>query len=133
MTLEQILADMTAALQPLTTEIPELQISPYLNNNPTPPSLDIYPAETFQVGAGFGVGEKQLSWTVRARVSASDPEAGSRLLLRLLDSQDAASVEAALQDVAAVAKDGVVSGFRVYPDETAGQLLGCEWQMETFA
>jgi hypothetical protein len=132
MTLEQAVQAMAAALQTIKTQIPELQVYPYFNLTPTPPSLDIYPAEPFQQGAGFGVGEKKVSWTVRARVSQADPQAASQLLLRLLDTEDAASVEKALQNTAVVANEGQVSGFRVYPDETAGSLLGCEWQTEMF-
>ena len=35
--------EMAAALEPLEVEIPGIQIVAYLNSNPTPPSIDIYP------------------------------------------------------------------------------------------
>jgi hypothetical protein len=134
-TLEDAVAAMAAALEPLRDEIPELQIYPYMNNNPTPPSIDIYPAEPFQEGAGFGVGEKQVRWTVRARVSTNDPESASLLLLRLLDCGHAASVEQALAGngagpVAVVPNDGQVSGFRVYDSDTG--VIGAQWEMVMF-
>lgn len=135
MTLLEAVEGMAAALEPLTLEIPGLQIHPYFNNQPTPPSIDIYPADSFQQGAGMGVGEKQVTWTVRARVSPADPVAASTTLLRLLDANDPASVEAALANgdpEAVVGTDGAVSGFRVYQDEATGALLGCEWQLEVF-
>ena len=93
----------------------------------------MYPGDPFQTGAGFGVGEVQLFFTVRGRVSTADQEAGQKLLLRLLDPNDPASVEAALEDVAVVVPEGV-SGFREYLEETAtnGRLLGCEWRVTTF-
>lgn len=121
------------ALALLEGEVEGLQVTPYLNANPTPPSLDVYPGDPFQTGAGFGVGESQVFFTIRARVSTADGEAGQRLLLRLLDPDDAASVEAAVADLAAVAPEGV-SGFREYLEEAAtnGRLLGCEWRVTTF-
>jgi hypothetical protein len=55
------------------------------------------------------------------------------LLLRLLDPNDAASVEAAVDDVATVVPEGV-SGFREYLEEQVsnGRLLGCEWRVSLF-
>jgi hypothetical protein len=125
---------LAAALDPITLEIPGLQITPYLNPNPTPPCLDVYPGDPFQTGAGFGVGQSQLYFTIRGRISTADSEAGQQLLLRLLDPTDAASVEAAIEDVATVVPDGV-SGFREYLEDQAanGRLLGCEWRVSTFS
>jgi hypothetical protein len=133
-TLQEAVDAMTAALEPLTVEIPELQVYGYWNRNPTPPSIDIYPADPFQEGAGYGVGDKRVAWTVRARVSVADQEAGTRLLLRLLDTNDPASVEAALaaEDVAVIGNDGAVSGFRTYSDVSDADLLGTEWRVEMF-
>src|SRR5262249_33191576 len=100
---------------------------------PTPPSLDVYPGDPFQTGAAFGVRNPQVFFTVRSRVSTADTEAGQQLLLRMLDPQDPASVEAALQDVATVVDEGV-SGFREYLEDAnnGGRLLGCEWRVSTF-
>lgn len=132
MTLEEAITEMTGALEQLTTEIPGLQITGYFNPQPTPPSIDIYPADPFQEGAGFGVSQKKVAWTVRARVSTADPLSASQTLLRLLDVNDPASVEAALQDVAAVPNDGTVSGFVRFTDDPSGDLLATQWRMEMF-
>jgi hypothetical protein len=132
-TLEEQLAEMTAALEPLTMEIPGLQVHPYFNVNPSPPSIDIYPGDPFQEGAGMGVAEKRVFWTVRARVSAADPQSASQLLLRLLDVEDSASVEAALLEAeAVVSNDGSVSGFTRYADDQTGDMLGVQWRVEMF-
>jgi hypothetical protein len=131
-TLLEAVQEMTAALEPLTVEIPGLQIYAYWNQHPTPPSIDIYPAEPFQEGAAYGVGDKRVYWTVRARVSLADQEAGTKLLLRFLDTQDPASIEAALSDVAVIGNDGLVSGFRTYTDTADTDLLGSEWRVEMF-
>jgi hypothetical protein len=129
----QMAVEMAEALDPLTLEIAGLQIVPYLNTNPTPPSIDIYPGAPFQTGAGFGVGSSQIWWTVRARVTTVDQQAGYQLLLRMMDPNDPASVEAALADTATVTPEGV-SEFREYVEQPAenGRLLGCEWRVSTF-
>jgi hypothetical protein len=89
----------------------------------------VYPGDPFQLGAGFGVGANLVFFTVRARVSKADQD-GQKLLLRLLDPTDPASVEAAIMaaDAGAIGNEGSVSGFR---DDTDG-LLSCEWRVEVF-
>jgi hypothetical protein len=133
MTLAEAIQNMVDALEPLMLEIPGLQVSGYFNPNPSPPSIDIWPADPFQEGAGFGVGEKKVAWNVRARVGLADPEAGSRLLLRLLDCEDPASVEAALAvgANAVVGADGQVSGFVRFTDDVF-DLLATQWRVEMF-
>ena len=133
MTLAETMEAIADALQPLSSEVEGLQVYAYLNSNPTPPSLDIYPGAPFQTGAGFGVGQSQVWFTIRARVSTADQEAGMKLLLRMMDPNDAASVEAAIADTATVSPEGV-SEFREYLEDssTNGRLLGCEWRVSTF-
>jgi hypothetical protein len=131
--LNELVNDIATALEPLTVEIPELQVYAYYNPLPTPPSIDVYPSEPFQEGAGFGVGQKRVWFTVRARVNVADPLAGSQLLLQLLDANDAASVEAALAAIDVVVDDqSSVSGFRRYSDDQGDGLLGCEWRVGAF-
>ena len=71
-TLADAQAEIAAALQPLTVLVEGLQVYGYMNTNPTPPSLDVFPGDPFQTGAGFGVGESQLFFTIRGRVSTAD-------------------------------------------------------------
>jgi len=133
MTLAGIMGDIATALEPISAQIPGLQVYPYLLANPTPPALDIYPGAPFQTGAGFGVGSSQVWFTIRARVSTADQESAMLLLLRLMDPNDAASVEAAIADQAAMTPEGV-SEFREYLEDTDGngRLLGCEWRVSVF-
>jgi hypothetical protein len=132
-TVAELQMALGTALGSIAGEVDGLQVYPYLNVNPTPPSVDVYPGDPFQSGAGFGAGQAQVFFTVRARVSTADNESGQQLLLRMLDPQDPASVEAAVEDVATVMPDGV-SGFREYLEESAtgGRLLGCEWRVSAF-
>jgi hypothetical protein len=121
--------EIVAALETLTGVIPELQVYGYRNPNPTTPSLDLYPAPTFQTGAAFGVTEKQVVYVVRARVAQNDPEAAQRVLLRLLDPDDTASVEAALAGAdAVVGNTQNVTGFQ---DDVDG-MLSCTWEAGVF-
>ena len=133
MTLAETMQEIASALEPISAQIEGLQVYPYLLSNPTPPALDIYPGAPFQTGAGFGVGQSQVWFTIRARVSTADQEAGMELLLRMMDPNDPASVEAAIAETAAVTPEGV-SEFREYVEDTAsnGRLLGCEWRVSTF-
>jgi hypothetical protein len=134
LTLAQLIDEVAESLRPLATVIPDLQVYGFWNDNPSPPSLDVYPGSPFQDGAGFGAGNNRVYLTVRARVSMADPEAGQKLLLRLLDPGDAASVEVALGNAdAAVVPDGV-AGFTQYADDTSAveRMLGCEWRVSRF-
>lgn len=137
-----VMEAIAADLQPLADVVEGLQVVPYLNPNPTPPSIDIYPGAPFQTDAGFirydedsgqVTPQRRLHFTIRARVSTADVESGQRLLLRMLDPTDPASVEAALVDSAVVESEGV-SEFREYIEDTAenGRLLGAEWTVTTF-
>jgi hypothetical protein len=133
MTTTELWDAIAAALVPLGAEIDGLQVlgRGMLNPNPTPPSLDVYPGDPFLTGAGMGVGQSRAYFTIRARVGTADSEAGQRLLVRLLDPQDPASVEAAVQDVAVVVPDGT-SGFREYDAGEGNRLLGAEWRVSQF-
>ena len=133
MTLAELLAEVAAALEPLRGEIPDLAIYPGWSDTPTPPALDVYPASPFQTGAGFG-GGNQAFLTVRARVQMADPGAGQLLLLRLLDREDPASVEMALEQIDVGVTEGGVSGFTQYADDAPvnERMLGCEWRVTTF-
>jgi hypothetical protein len=135
--ISDIVEALTTALEPLVDGIPDLQLYPYLNINPTPPSIDVYPGDPFQTGLGYGP-DRELFFTVRARVSTADAEEGQKLLLELLEPN--AGVEAALiadqtlggaVSSLAVALDGV-SGLRQYVTDTptGGSLLGCEWRVQ---
>ena len=121
--------ELVTALEQLQDEIPELQVYGYRNPNPTPPSIDVYPAGTFQEGSGFGEAEKRVFYVIRARAAMNDPEAGQRILLRLLDPDDPASVEAAAATVdAVVGAEQTVTGFTDEPDG----MISATWEVGMF-
>lgn len=138
MSLIDVVEALAAALAPIGSTIEGLQVLPYMNQNPTPPSIDIYPGTPFQTGSGFG-DEAELFFTVRARTTFADSVAGQQGLYRLLDPAGPESVRAALEadqtlggavQSLAVIDEGV-SGFTEYIEDaaTGGRLVGVEWRV----
>jgi hypothetical protein len=137
-TLVEVVEAMAAALEPIAATIDGLQILPYMNPNPTPPSLDIYPGTPFQTGSGFG-DEAEIYFTVRARTTFADHIAGQQGLYRMLDPAGPESVQAHLEtdqtlggvvQAVAVVPEGV-SGFTAYLEDaqSGGSLVGVEWRV----
>lgn len=134
MTLDDARAEIVAALAPVAAIVGDLQVYDYWNDAPSPPALDVYPGTPFLDGAAFDVASARVYFTVRARVEMADVEAGQKLLYRLLDVGDVASVEAALYEADwGVVPEGV-SGFTTYADDAVAteRLLGCEWRVSKF-
>jgi hypothetical protein len=136
--LATVVEAMAAALAPLAATIDGLQVTGYMNINPTPPSIDIYPGTPFQTGSGFG-DEAELYFTVRARTTFADHVAGQQGLYLLLDPAGPESVQAHLEadqtlggtvQAVAVVPEGV-SGFTEYVEDvqTGGRLVGVEWRV----
>lgn len=119
--------------------VENLQVDGRLMFNPTPPAIDIYPADPFQAELAMGPGNRELFFLVRARV-AGDHEAQQDLLLSLMDPSGSTSLAAALESN--VTLGGVVdnlvvggpSGFGVFPEPlpNTGTLLGCTWTVEVW-
>ena len=82
-------------------------------------------------GRGSGSAKPSVFWTVRARVSTADQEAGYRLLLRLLDPNDEVSVETALAEHGYVmgSEEGVV-GVPGVPGGPADERQAARLRME---
>lgn len=120
------------ALEPVKDEIPELTIYKFMHDAPSPPALDFYPAPVFQTGGGFGAGNNQMFWIVRARAQWMDLEAAQTFLYRLLDPTDPASVEVALANANLTVEE--VSGFTLYGDDAplSERMVGCDWKATTF-
>lgn len=116
-------------------DLGEVQVSSTMTLVPTPPSIDIFPAEEFTEQIGFGVGVNRLNFTVRARVGTVANVEGQELLLSLMDPNGDASLAEALLAIALVVGGTsyalVVTGptgFQVYRDVGgAGDLIGCQW------
>lgn len=119
--------------------VSELQVSPRLLVNPTPPAVDIYPADPSQEDAAFGSFSSLTLWTVRARVTTVDHDANQDLLLDLLEPYGSTSVRAALltdKTLGGLAEGMDVdrpTGMTVYPAlEGTASYLGCEWRVRIY-
>jgi hypothetical protein len=138
----EIVEALAAALEALREDIPDLQIYPYWLASATPPTIDIYPSDPFQIGMGFGPrGGWEMFFTVRARVTTADSDAGQQLLYQMLEPET--GVVAALVadqtlggvvDTLGLGEDGGgsgTSGLREYVEDVAtnSRLLGAEWRV----
>jgi len=129
---EQITDQLCGTANPV---IVDLQVDARLIPNPTPPAIDIYPGTPFTEAIAFGRTSRQYWFTVRARVSTADNEAGQDLLLSMMDDGSDESVEAAIISVReyAGAKLGDIEGpseFGVFRDSGGEEsLLGCTWRV----
>jgi hypothetical protein len=121
-----------------------LTVSAYMWFNPTPPAIDIFPADPSAEDAAFGPSSLKL-WTIRARVAAVDEEGNQDILLALLEDSGATSLRAAILGSDTTLRDLVEgldldqpTGFQVYRTLAGadfshqGQLLGFEMRMKTF-
>lgn len=137
------LLELTAAIanqleQRLTPVIDVLQVTSQMNRNPTPPAVDLYPADPFQEPDAYGHPvQQQAVWTVRARVNTADVDYGQTLLLEMMDPASPKSVLAALAVDASfnnTCQDSTVeslSGYIQYTDPGSMELLGCQWRLRT--
>jgi hypothetical protein len=123
-TTAEIIEAVAASLDPLTSEIAGLQITSGMNPNPSPPSIDVYPADVSALPVSQDGWEE--SFTVRARVSTPDDLAAQEVLMSLMDSSGPTSViEAIKADTTFTFAVDERSGFQPYP----GDYLGCEWRV----
>jgi hypothetical protein len=126
--------------------VPDLQVFSRMTWNPSPPTIDVYPAPEFQAGLGFGRDTSELNFTVRARVNTPDYEGAQDLLLAMMDPQADTSVAAAITAAGTTSPAKTLGGsvenvtvggptdFGVFtdPSPNAGSLMGCTWNVRVF-
>lgn len=113
-----------------------LQVWPLLIMNPTPPCIDIYPADPFSDQIAYGPDRNRENFfIVRARVDPVDTDSAQQLLLQLMDDQADTCVAAAVRSdrtIGGLVQDVSVqgpTGITVYsPTGSEGYLIGCEWR-----
>lgn len=119
----------------LLDAIPNLQVEPLLLWNPTPPAIDIYPADPFQEQTTFGNRNDIVYLSVRARVNTPDHEGAQEVLLSLMDPRADTSVQQALlsdRTLGGTVTDVTLfegpSNYGIFPDPSGqGAYLGCTW------
>jgi hypothetical protein len=136
-TLAQILDAMAEQIRDVTETITDVdvQVEPRWIVNPSPPTIDMFPADPSidQTLRGFGdeLGGELI--TVRARVGMSDSIEIQNLLLAFMDDEDPLSIALALGD------DKTLGGYAGSLDVRdrsgyvrvleGGDYLGCLWQV----
>ena len=112
--------------------IENLQVTPFMEFNPTAPCIDVYPADPFTSTSAYS-GVREENYTVRARVGTPDNIAGQQLLLSMMDAASTVSVAKAIRADRTLggkvgqAVVGDVSGFSQFPISQDSQLLGATW------
>lgn len=140
MSLTGLMDEMADTLRTAFSAVTDVavQVEGRMNDNPTPPSIDIYPGDPFTgtEAAAFTDEAGEVIFTVRARVDTADNYAGQELLLAMMDITDGLSVATALQDdqtlnghASSVYVQGP-SGYVQFIDAgQQGALLGCSWSV----
>jgi len=142
----EILDEMAAQiLAVLEDEVDfEIQVIPRMVINPTPPTIDMYPGDVARGldSAAFGDTLGEYLFTVRARVSMADQDAGQDFLLRLMDDTDelnladALLVDPTLNGLAASMDVRDPSGYREYllpGTDPRGALIGFQFTAHVIA
>lgn len=115
-----------------------VQVEPLRVFTPSPPTIDIFPADEFRAldGAGFGDVYGHHRFTVRARIDTGDADASQEILVDMMDDESDYCVARALLDeptLNGLAADLTVEsfpGFRQYVDPgEGGAYLGVEWSV----
>lgn len=134
MSLTGVMEALADQIETNLTAVENLQVTATLNLDPTPPSIDIYPSETFMEGLTFGKGNVSYRLAVRARVSTAAHEEGQQLLLAMMDPLGASSMHQAILDdrtLGSACSSVTVEGptaFGIYTDAGGvGSLLGAVW------
>lgn len=114
----------------------DVQVTPRMNFNPSPPSIDMYPGDAGRDSLTAAFDDASGGWfiTVRARVLTADYEAGQNNLLAFMDDEDDRSVVLAVLDEPTISGTATSvdlssqSGYTLFPtSDGAGAYLGCLW------
>jgi len=114
------------------SDIEDLQVEPSMMWNPTPPAIDMYPADPFFADIAYGQ-VSELSFVIRARVNTPDREGAQELLLSLMDPGSDTAVRTALfadQQIGNTVQNsycGPPSEWGFFTDPGGSALLGCTW------
>jgi hypothetical protein len=135
-TLAELMDAMADQIRGVLDDVTDIavQVEPRWVSNPTPPCIDIYPADPSadQELRAFSELMGEPLFTVRARVDMADTTAGQDLLLALMDDTDPLSVAAALEESNL---DGLATSVDVRSRSgyvrvlEGGEFLGCLWQV----
>ena len=109
------------------------QVVAGLNLDPTPLSIDVYPAEPFNDddSEGFGDPSYGFRYTVRARMHTADSIVSQQHIVDLMDADEGMAValedDQSLNGLASSVKVEGPTGLRPYRGKGESIMVGCEW------
>lgn len=140
--LAAIRAGLVTNLNVLKTTYQDMQISPYVLSNPTPPVIWIKPTqgnvtEYHQAMATIANPDSQFTWTLTIQAFCGGGDISAQATLdELLDTKGAHSVKAAIESdktLGGAAEDLIVRrciSYQEYQRADGTLLLGAEWIVE---
>jgi hypothetical protein len=130
-------ADIRAGITAALTAIPDMQASPYVLANPTPPSAHVMRGEIEYDQAMQG-GTHTWTMRVQAFVALTSDIGSATILDKFLAVDGIYSVKAAIEadrTLGGVIQDLHVTsatGETIYPRDQGGPVLGSEWTVEVW-
>jgi len=130
-----LMTQIAGEVIPASAEGIQVSTEGHLIWSPTPPSIDVYPAEEFQSQESFGLGNTTVFVNVRARVNTPEHDGAQSLILSLMDPRAATSVQQAIlsdQTLSGNVEQAMLSAgpsnYGIFPDPSGqGSYLGCTW------
>jgi acyl-CoA thioesterase len=136
-TLAAVMDALAAQIRSVVDDVTDVavQVEPRWVTNPSPPTIDIYPADPSSDPEFRAMGERLGAelLTVRARVDMADDIAAQDILLAFMDDTDPLSITAAIEEddtLGGVAQTLDVrsrSGYVRFVE--SGETMGCLWQV----
>jgi hypothetical protein len=133
------------ALARKVSEIPDLQVSPYMLSEPTPPAAHVFPTpieydETFQRGSdklmltlqvivSTGAGDR----AAQAKLDAFLEPFGPKSVKQKIEEPDTDGGEVTLGGIVDDLRVTRCEGYRLYQREGRAPVLGSEWIIEVAA
>lgn len=130
-----------ALVEQIDAELPDVQCSPYILSDPTPPALHVAPGE-IEYDLAFGRGMDSMMFTLTAFVALPNDIAGQMLLDELMAPAGPTSIKRAVEpDRAHMDLGGLVysarvvscGGYRRFNLANIGEVLGADWTVEVKA
>jgi len=134
----ELMTQIASEVIPPSAEGIQVSTEGHLIWSPTPPSIDVYPAEEFQLQESFGQGNTTVFVNVRARVNTPDHDGAQTLILALMDPRGSSSVQQAVlsdETLNGKVRQALVSSgpsnYGIFPDPSGqGNYLGCTWTVK---